>query len=144
MFVDNMNERDSGWSIGSCIEGVEQLISYNHNYCLEALQLMAQQFDTEYEISGKVVSLRKVEYNKNNPLALSYGKGNGFKSGVGRSNSGDSLPVEILYVQGGTDNINPTVYGSPELLLPKGQTLGYDGNVFSDQAGWASSASPPH
>lgn len=139
MFVDNMNERDSGWSIGSCIEGVEQLISYNHNYCLEALQLMAQQFDTEYEISGKVVSLRKVEYNKNNPLALSYGKGNGFKSGVGRSNSGDSLPVEILYVQGGTDNINPTVYGSPELLLPKGQTLGYDGNVFSDQAGYVTS-----
>ena len=139
MFVDNMNKRDSGWSIGSCIEGVEQLISYNHNYCLEALQLMAQKFDTEYEISGKVVSLRKVEYNKNNPLALSYGKGNGFKSGVGRSNSGDSLPVEILYVQGGTDNINPTVYGSPELLLPKGQTLGYDGNVFSDQAGYVTS-----
>lgn len=136
MFVDNMNSRDSGWSVGSCVEGVERLISYSHNYCLDALRLMAQQFDTEYEISGKVVSLKKVEYNKDAPLALSYGKGNGFKSGVGRGNSGDSLPVEILFVQGGGDNIDPSAYGSQVLLLPKGQTLGYDGNVFSDQDGY--------
>lgn len=139
MFVDNMNNRDSGWSIGSCIEGVEKLISYSHNYCLEALQLMAQKFETEFEISGKVVSLKKLEYNKNTPLALSYGKGKGFKSGVGRTNSVDSLPVEILYVQGGTDNINPSTYGSPELLLPTGQTLGYDGSKFSDEAGYVAS-----
>ena len=136
MFVDNMNRRDSGWTIGACVEGVEHLINYDHNYCLEALQAMAEEFGTEFEIVGKQVSLHKVEYNRNAPLALSYGRGNGFKPNVGRSNSGDAMPVEILFVQGGSDNIDPSVYGNRELLLPAGQTIGFDGSHFSDETGY--------
>lgn len=136
MFVDNMNRRDSGWSIGSCIEAAEHLISYDHAYCLEALQSMASEFDTEYEIVGKTVSLRKVEYNRTTPLSLSYGRGNGFKPDIGRSNSGDAMPVEILFAQGGTDNINPSEYGNAELLLPKGQTIRFDGSHFEDEEGF--------
>ena len=71
-------------------------------------------------MSARLYTLRKVEYNKNNPLPLSYGRGNGFKPGVGRSNYGDTPPIEILYVQGGTDNIDPSKYKSSELLLPAG------------------------
>ena len=104
MFVDNMNKRDSGWEIGQCIDGVETLINYDHAYCYEALGQMASEFKTEFEINGKTVSLRKVENNKDNPLPLSYGRGKGFKPNVGRSNYGDNAPIEILYVQGGTDN----------------------------------------
>lgn len=133
MFVDNMNRRDSGWEIGDCIDGAEILISYNHAFCFEALGQMASECKTEYEFVGKRVSLRKVEYNKSNPLALSYGRGNGFKPGVGRSNYGDTPPIEILYVQGGTDNIDASKYGSQELLLPKNQTIAYDGEHFEDE-----------
>lgn len=136
MFVENMNRRDSGWTVGDCIEGVEVLISYDHCYCYDALSLMATELNTEFEIKGKRVSLRKIEYNKDNPLSLSYGRGNGFKSGVGRSNDGDNPPVEILFVQGGTDNIDASRYGSSELLLPKGMTLGYDGEHFEGQEGF--------
>lgn len=136
MFVDNMNRRDTGWKIGECVEGTETLISYNHVFCLDALAQMASEFNTEYEITGKTVSLRKVEYNKNNPLALSYGRGNGFKPGVGRSNYGDTPPIEILYVQGGTDNIDASKYGSTELLLPKSQSIRYDGVYFEDEDGF--------
>ena len=85
MFVDNMNRRDTGWTVGDCIDGVETLINYDHDFCLDALIRQASEFKTEYEIEGKRVSLKKVEYNKSNPLPLSYGYGNGFKSGVGRS-----------------------------------------------------------
>lgn len=138
MFVDNMNLRDSGWSIGSCVDGVEHLISYNHNYCIEALQMMADEFETEWEILGKTVSLKKVEYNKEAPLELQYGKGNGFRPGVGRSNSSDQMPVEILYVQGGERNIDPSKYGYRELRLPKAGTIGFDGNYFEDEAGYDS------
>lgn len=136
MFVDNMNRRDNGWTIGECISGTEKLISYNHNYCLEALQQIAKEYETEYEIVGKRVSLRKIEYNRDNPLALSYGRGNGFKSGVGRSNQGDKPPVEILYVQGGAQNIDRSKYGSSELLLPKNQTIVYDGKHFDNEDGF--------
>lgn len=136
MFVDNMNRRDSGWAIGTCVEGVEHLINYDHNYCLEALQSMAEEFGTEFEISGKTVSLHKVEYNKDNPLPLSYGRGNGFKPNVGRSNSGDAMPVEILFAVGGEDNIDPHAYGNRSLLLPEGGSIGFDGIHFSDEAGF--------
>lgn len=136
MFVDNMNIRDTGWTVGECIDGVETLISYDHAYCWDALGQMADTFKTEFEIKGKQVSLRKVEYNKSNPLPLSYGRGNGFVSGVGRSNYSEFPPVEILYAQGGSNNIDPSQYGSSELHLPVGGTLSYDGEHFETEDGF--------
>ncbi|NDV81321.1 hypothetical protein [Bacteroides sp. 51] len=133
MLVENLNQRESGWSVGDCIEANEKVISYNHAYCIDALSQMADEFDTEWEIDRKRISLRKVEYNKDFPLPLSYGRGKGFKSGVGRANEG-SKPIEILYVQGGDRNINPSVYKSPELLLPKGQVLEYEDRKYISDA----------
>jgi hypothetical protein len=133
MLVDNLNLRDTGWSAGSYIDAAEKVISYNHTYCLDALNQMADEFETEWEIDGKTISLHKVEYNKDNPLPLSYGRGNGFKSGIGRS-SGDVRPVEILFVQGGERNIDASKYGSRELLLPKSQTLVYEGRMYMSDA----------
>lgn len=127
LIVDNMNMRESGWEVGECIDAVEQVISFNHAYCSDALNQIADAFDTEWEVEGKTIHLRKVEYFKDNPLALSYGKGNGFKKEISRSNKSDSRNFEILYVQGGTDNIVPSKYGNSELLLPKSQTLVYEG-----------------
>lgn len=142
LVVDNMNRRESGWTVGDCIDATEQTVTYDHVYCLDALKSLASQFKTEYEFggtNGKRVSLHKVEYNKDNPLPLSYGKGNGFKSGVGRNNAKDNPPTEILYVQGGTRNIDPSKYGSAELLLPKNQSIRYDGAHFEGESGFNSS-----
>lgn len=141
LIVDNLNERDSGWSVGICVESAEKVVSFNHTSCVDALRQIAEAFNTEYEIIGKQISLRKVEYNKENPLPLSYGFGNGFKSGVKRENAGDSKEVEILYVQGGERNINSSLYGSVELLLPKNQQLRYDGSKFENEVGFVLSGS---
>ena len=136
MFIDNMNRRDTGWQVGECVDGNEVCISYNHAYCYDALSQMASKLGTEFEFVGKTVHLHKVEYNKNNPLPLSYGRGNGFRPDVGRSNYGDTPPVEILFTEGGTQNIDAGKYGSAELLLPKSQTIGYDGVKYSDEEGF--------
>ncbi|MDR3267192.1 MAG: hypothetical protein LBT24_06465 [Tannerella sp.] len=140
MLIDNLNAREDGWEIGECVSGTEKLISYNHTYCLDALDQMSETFETEWEINDKTISLRKVEYNKDNPLALSYGKGNGFKPEIGRSNYEDQIPVEILYTQGGDRNIDPSKYdGKKELLLPKNQTIQYDGSKFEGEDDFVSS-----
>ncbi len=139
MFVDNMNRRGSGWTIGSCIESTPALVSYDKVQCYDALGLVAQAFKTEYEIIGTTVSLCKIERNKATPLVLSYGRDGGLLPGVGRSSYGDKLPIEVLFVQGGDRNIDRSTYGSGELLLPAGQTIGFDGEHFEGETGYDSS-----
>lgn len=129
MIVDNLNERDYGWDIGSCIDSVEKLISYNHTSCDKALADIAEVFETEVEVLGKTISLGKIEYNKDNPIELSYGKDKGIRSGVTKTNDG-ALPVRRLFVQGGSRNISLKDYGSAELHLPKELEFYFDGEFF--------------
>ena len=134
ILVDCLNMIDSGWQVGTTIEANEKLISYNHNNCLEALDMIAKAFETEYEIIGKTIHLHKVEYFKNNPLPLQYGKGKGFKTGVSRTI--EQSRITRLYVQGGDRNIDRSKYGNKELLLPKSQEYVYEGVAFvSDDKG---------
>lgn len=136
MLVDNLNRRDSGWTVGECIESAERVVNYEHAFCRDALALMAKAFDTEYEIVGKRISLGAVEHDRANALPLSYGKGNGFVSGVARTNSEDSVPTEILYVQGGERNIDRSKYGASTLHLPVNAAIAYDGAHFEGEAGY--------
>jgi len=134
ILVDCLNMIDSGWQVGNCIEASEKLVSYNHNNCLEALEMIAKSFETEYEIIGKTIHLHKVEYFKDNPLPLQYGKGKGFKTGVSRAT--EQSRITRLYVQGGERNIDRSKYGNKELLLPKSQEYVYEGVTFvSDDKG---------
>ena len=142
LIVDNLNRRSSGWVIGECIEGTEKLINYNHTVCLDALNQLAETYETEYQITEtvidgvhtKTVHLKKVEYNKDNPLTLSYGKGYGFKTGVGRE-SGE-IPPEIILVETTDRNIDYSKYGAKELLMPKSQSIRYDGTHFEGEEGF--------
>lgn len=136
LIVDNLNMRDSGWKVGECIEAEEKTINYNHIFCSEALPTIADTFKTEYEIDPaiKTIHLRKVEYNKGEPLPLEYGKDKGFVPGLGRSNKDGNRPVTILYVQGVEQNIDFSKYGSKELLLPKNQRLEYEGRAYVSDA----------
>ena len=141
ILIDNLNERDvdKDWKVGKVVDAVEKTISYSHNNCDDALNMIADAFETEWEIDGKTVNICKVEYNTGkdgepDPLPLSYGRGNGFKPGVGRSNYSDSNPIEVLFVQGGERNINYNVYHSKELLLPKEQRLIYEDREYISSA----------
>ena len=140
LLVENLNRRSTGWKVGDCIEGTEKVINYNHTYILDALNQLAELYETEWQITEetvngkqiKTIHLRKVEYNKENPLKLSYGKGHGFKVGVGRT-SGD-IPPEIILVETTDRNIDYSTYGSKDLLLPKNKTLVYEGRTYKTDA----------
>lgn len=134
--VWNLNQRDGDgvWAVGECLDAKEQTIEFNHAYIDAALQDVANKFETEWEINDYTISLHKVEYFKDDPLPLSYGKGNGFEPGLGRTTLSDELPIKRLYVQGGERNIDRSKYGSSELLLPKSQTLEYEGRTYQSDA----------
>ena len=136
--VKNLNAKEGSneWSVGTCLESNEKTIEFNHSYIDAALQSVADTFETEWEIVNKHISLHKVEYFKEDPLPLSYGKGNGFIPGLGRTTPSGEMPIKRLYVQGGDKNIDRSKYGSAELLLPKGKTLEYEGRTYkSDEDG---------
>lgn len=139
--VNNLNKRDTSitWEVGTCIESAEKTVEFNHVYIDAALTDVANVFETEYEIeyiglTKAKIHLRKVEYFKDSPVALSYGKGNGFIPGVGRSSEAGGQPVKRMYVQGSNRNIDRSKYGAPELLLPKSQTLEYEGRTYKSDA----------
>lgn len=139
--VKNLNARDKSitWQVGECIESAEKTVEFNHVYIDAALTDVANVFETEYEVeyiglTKAKIHLRKVEYFKDEPVALSYGKGNGFIPGVGRSSEAGGQPVKRMYVQGSDRNIDRSKYGAPELLLPKSQTLEYEGRTYQSDA----------
>lgn len=134
MLIDNVAPRDDMWQIGDCIDAAEKVINYDYLTCYDALDLIAATFETEWEIVGGVISLHKVEYYRNEPLALAYGKDKGLLPGVGRSIFGNERPIGIVCPQGGERNIDPSKYGNKTLLLPKSKSIGYDGYRFSDEA----------
>ena len=136
LLVDNLNLHDSGWALGTCIEGSEKAMAFDHESGMEVLNRFADEWNTEFEFISKTINFGKVERFKDDPLPLSYGKGNGFKTGGGRQTQGEKAPVTILYVQGGERNIDVSAYGSSTLLLPKNQILEYQGRKYkTDQDG---------
>lgn len=131
LLIDNLSAKyGGGWSIGDCIEATETYLSFNIESCYDVLNRLAQEFSTEWEIIGKTIHFRKVEKFKDDPLPLSYGLGNGFKTGIGRQNDGDRQPIGQLDVEGGERNIDYSTYGSNTLLLPRSATLVYEGKTY--------------
>ncbi len=143
MIVDNLNNRanESGWTLGEVVDTTEIALSYSSNTLWEALDSIASELDTEWEVtSDKVINLKKIGYNKDAPLTLSYGKGCGFRPELKRENYSDTeRAIEVLYVQGGEDNIDYSEYGNQYLLLPKSQSIGFDGTYFEDEDGYGES-----
>ena len=108
------------WSVGNCVAtSYDKTIAFKEESCWAALGRVAEEFHTEWVVEGKSISLRKDERYKEDPLPLSYGKGNGFLSGVSQRGNADNLPISRLYVLGSRRNIDPTKYGASTLHLPK-------------------------
>lgn len=145
--VKNLNTRmnTDKWKVGACVDATPKTVEFNHSYIDAALADIATAFETEYEITSDcTINLRKVEYHKDEPLPLSFGRGNGFVPGVGRASEVGGEPVKRLYVQGGDRNIDRSTYGEllglndkpGELLLPLNKTISFDGTHFEGDDGF--------
>jgi len=112
-----------GWSVGDCMTSDgDRMIAFREETCLGALARIAEDFHSEWVVERQTIAIRKQELWRDAPVAMSYGRGKGFLSGVSRSGDGDKLPISRLYVVGGSRNIDPAAYGSRSLHLPDGST----------------------
>ena len=131
LIIGNLNLREAGmWDYGDYIDKTEALVSYNHTSIKDALNAIAEAFDTEWSVepdgNGYIINLRKNELHKNNPLTLGYGKNKGFKPGVGRVNYGEFGQVEKVWIDGGERNLSIGEYGWTSLHFPAGLSFSAD------------------
>jgi len=135
LWIDNMNiaNNEDGWTVGDCIDAPMQTLDFSDQWCFDVLGQIAEAFNTEWEIKNKTLYFRMVEYGKDNPVPLSYGKDNGILSGVSRVNYNNGKAVNRLIMKGSDRNIVFSSYGDTNLHMPKNTTIKYDGNYFSDE-----------
>ena len=139
MLIDAASGADTEaekWTIASCLDAPEKLVSYDHTDCLSALGLIAKTFDAEWVADGKAIRLGKIEANATSPLPLAYGKDKGLKSGLKRENDQRQTLIQRLYVQGSDRNIRHDRYGSKTLHMPKSESVFFDGDRFAGEAGY--------
>lgn len=132
------------WNVGALVanaegdsEATEKTVSYDANTCLEALNAMADAWETEWRVYGTTIDLCKVEFFTDTPLTISYGKGNGLRAGVRRTVDDSSATIGRVYVQGTDRNIDSSKYRDPvtgapcsTLHLPAGVSYEFEGKTF--------------
>lgn len=117
LIVDNIN-RIKGtniWKMGQVISAPNKDITYDSTFCFDALQKIAETFETEWWIEGTTIHLTRCE--QGDLLELGYDKG---LKDISKDGNDNAPFFTRLYPIGSTRNIDRTVYGSSRLHLPGG------------------------
>ena len=131
--VDNLNERGTQRWQGLTslpVDTSEKTLTFNHNTIIEALKSICEAFKTEWSAEAGVLSLGAVEFEKQSPITLAYGKGKGLLPGLVRTDNGKVAPLGRMYVQTTTRNI-PESYQRKTLKLASG-TWHFNGTTFTN------------
>lgn len=131
--VDNLNERGTQrWQGLTSLpaDTSEKTLTFNHNTLIEALKSVCEAFKTEWSAEAGVLSLGAVEFEKQSPITLAYGKGKGLLPGLVRTDNGKVAPLGRMYVQTTTRNI-PESYQRKTLKLASG-TWHFNGTTFTN------------
>jgi hypothetical protein len=116
LLLENLNRIFSGWTKGQVIPSDFKNLSFSKENCYNALGRMAEEFDTEFWIEGKVIHLTK--RRKDTSIKFQHGKGKGLYE-IQRLNYNNSSIATRLYLYGSDKNL-PVDYSnySKRLRLP--------------------------
>ena len=131
--VDNLNERGTQrWQGLTSLpaDTSEKTLTFNHNTLIEALKSVCEAFKTEWSAEAGALTLGAVEFEKQSPITLAYGKGKGLLPGLVRTDNGKVAPLGRMYVQTTTRNI-PESYQRKTLRLASG-TWHFNGTTFTN------------
>lgn len=113
LLIQNAGRALSGWGLGQVISTDYKNLTFSNDDCLSALAKIAEAFQTEWWIEGKVIHLTKISTDTG--IVLRQGQSKGLYDILRSPISGTSI-VTRLYPYGGEKNL-PSDYGSKKLRL---------------------------
>ena len=114
LLVQNMNRIGTGWAVGSVVTGEAKTLAFSNESCFAALSRLAQEYETEFSVSGKTIHLNKITRVAN--LTLEYGS---TLYDIERKTVDSTDIITRLYPFGSTRNLQADYRGgSQRLLLP--------------------------
>lgn len=119
LLIDNMNRAfpDDGWELGYVVaDGTVKNLAFDGVNCLEALNTLAEAFDTEWLVEGRKVHLYRKSAGTG--LVLRYGEDEALYS-ITRAPQDNSNPVTRLYAYGSGRNL-PFNYRNGDTRLSLG------------------------
>ncbi|AMR34127.1 hypothetical protein A0256_23095 [Mucilaginibacter sp. PAMC 26640] len=116
LIVDNVNEIDSGWTVGACDAAAEKAINFDGHTCRTAMDTVAEAFGFEWPEDGKVISFVKQVGNLTTHV-FERGMGKGLYS-LGYEYQNDKNIVTRAFGYGSKRNL-PQDYrsGATELMF---------------------------
>lgn len=112
--IENINEIDSGWTIGNVDLTAEKHIPFSSESCRTALTKIADEFKLEWSIEGKQINLVQ-QIGIIQPLTFEYGKGKGLYS-LQRNYVQDKNIVTKVYGYGSSRNLSYDYRGGKRRL----------------------------
>jgi hypothetical protein len=119
----------NGYVIGSVIDSDSKTIDFDGNNCLEALNAIAEQFETEWHVIGNKVSLYKRILNSG--IVLKYGKDEGLYQ-LSSAPQTNANPITRVYGYGSDRNIGSN-YRNGARRLRMASSLFLEKNTGIDQ-----------
>jgi hypothetical protein len=115
LMVDNINQIEQGWTLGT-IEVTDPMnLDYNNNSCRTALTTIAEKFKLEFFLVGQQVNMVKT-LGADTGLVFEFGRGKGLYE-LNRKIADDKNVVTRVYAFGGSKNIDYTYRDKAKKLL---------------------------
>lgn len=133
MICENLTQRlgIGEFAVGDILDyDREKMLTFDYMNCYDALNQVAQEFNTEWYVSGNSangwkINLKEFSIDKENPQKIKYGKGNGVMPNIKRTLHSQSDKATHILVNGGNRNIQKfeqnrdmPAYGFDSLHLP--------------------------
>lgn len=117
LVVDNIN-RIKGtldWTVGEVVDNGNHEIVYDSTFCFDALNKIAETFETEWWVEGTTINMSHCEFGTQ--IELGYNQG---LIDLARDDNDKARFFTRLLPIGSKRNIDPKVYGHNRLQLPGG------------------------
>lgn len=128
LIVNNINATDSGWTKGAIADTESKLFRFENDTCRTALTKIADEFQLEFSLAAREISLVKAVGHDTN-LLFEYGKGKGLYQ-LTRNAIDDKNVVTRVYAFGGDKNLGADYRDGAKKLVFEDRYLESNINLY--------------